>query len=302
MLLPRRQGFTLVELLVVIAIIGILVGLLLPAVQAAREAARRTTCQSNIRQLGIALHLYQNNLRVFPPMKLSSPDHNWAALILPYIEQQNLHNAYNFNVGWNAPANQTAVTVKLAVGLCPSAPGHTRIDTLPSGRQAAVIDFAAPGSVAPAAYSGSGITAPKNVRAIISGENGTPSAFVTDGLSNTVLLIEDAGRPEFWLRGKQGPNTTNDGCGNDDAKNGRVSGGGWADPAGGIPLHTFQKDGLKCPGPCVMNCTNNNEPFSFHPGGISTVFGDGSVRYIAESISVRAFAAQITCKGGEVPE
>jgi hypothetical protein len=81
---------------------------------------------------------------------------------------------------------------------------------------------------------------------------------------------------------------------------GRVTGAGWADPAADIPSHGFAPDGLSCPGLCVINCTNNNEPFGFHPGGVVGVFGDGSVRFIREQISPAAFAALITRAGGDV--
>ena len=87
-----RPGFTLVELLVVIAIIAILIALLLPAVQAAREAARRTQCNNNLKQIGIALHNYHAAYGVFPPAwgwRADGNDHNswaWSAKILPYIE------------------------------------------------------------------------------------------------------------------------------------------------------------------------------------------------------------------------
>ena len=92
----RRFAFTLVELLVVIAIIGVLVALLLPAVQAAREAARRSSCQNNLKQIGIALHNYHDVLLTFPSGWLDNPTANdeswgWSALMLPYIEQSPLH-------------------------------------------------------------------------------------------------------------------------------------------------------------------------------------------------------------------
>ena len=102
--LPKRQsGFTLVELLVVIAIIGVLVALLLPAVQSAREAARRMSCSNNLKQLSLALHNYEDTHKTLPPAGIDSNQMSWTVLLLPYFEQQNLYDKFNFNKGaWNS--------------------------------------------------------------------------------------------------------------------------------------------------------------------------------------------------------
>ena len=132
-----RSGFTLVELLVVIAIIGILVALMMPAVQAAREAARRTSCTNNMRQLGIALHMYHDVQQSFPSGWLGTdpatlqPDvagpsgWAWASMVLPYLEQKNVSESLvNFNLPLMAPQNDVARTLFLQVFRCPSDPGQ----------------------------------------------------------------------------------------------------------------------------------------------------------------------------------
>src|SRR5262245_3028814 len=114
----RRSGFTLIELLVVIAIIAVLIALLLPAVQAAREAARRAQCTNNLKQLGLAIANYESANTVLPSGDTygvgngfcSSPGFGngcqntpWFVLMLPYIEQSTLYNAFNAPIGVEGP-------------------------------------------------------------------------------------------------------------------------------------------------------------------------------------------------------
>ncbi|MDZ4778994.1 MAG: DUF1559 domain-containing protein [Planctomycetia bacterium] len=135
----RRSGFTLVELLVVIAIIGILIALLLPALQVAREAARKAQCQNNLKQIGLALHNYENTHKNFPIGIYQSVGCAWSGYLLPYMEQNSHFKNFRFDLGEGSqqmqwafssratPAAQrtpmmTACETHFPVYKCPSAP------------------------------------------------------------------------------------------------------------------------------------------------------------------------------------
>ena len=295
----RRPGFTLVELLVVIAIIAMLVALLLPAVQAAREAGRRTMCISNIRQLGLASINYHDAEGHFPRSRTNQPNHNWAPFLFPYLEEQNVQDIYNFQVNWNHRRNRNAIKTVVGVFGCPSSPvGEDRVDIV-NGMEAATVDYGPVTAVSQNLVK-AGFVRPMTDRRGVINPEGVNIKKITDGTSKTLMYAEDAGRPQFWTAKGLGPLNNRPGGGNLPVVAGRVRGASWADQNNGIPLHGFTRNGLRAPGPCPINCTNNNEAFSFHPGVCNIVFADGHVKPVSEDMSIQVYAGLITRAGEEI--
>jgi prepilin-type N-terminal cleavage/methylation domain-containing protein/prepilin-type processing-associated H-X9-DG protein len=182
----RRAAFTLIELLVVIAIIGVLIALLLPAVQACRSAARRTQCINNEMQMAIAMQNYESAFEALPPGVVNPTGpianreagyhYSWLVQILPYIEQKNVFNHLNFDVGVYHPANTTARHVRIATFLCPAD------------------GYAGTGGVATTSYFGSHHDSEAPIDATNNGllflNSHVRTEDIGDGASNTILFGE----------------------------------------------------------------------------------------------------------------
>jgi prepilin-type N-terminal cleavage/methylation domain-containing protein/prepilin-type processing-associated H-X9-DG protein len=305
-LIRRRRGYTLIELLVVIGIIGVLIGLLLPAVQKVRQSANRLACTNHLKQLALALHNYHDTYSKFPPGSVKGPlleagitqpdvNHGWAMFILPFIEEGNLLTQYDLNKPASGSENQEVRKTQLEIMQCPSAPERNRFATslgpYSGGRKAACGDYAPTFGVdpdyIPILVANNLIERPDDYRGVLVREQMTTMAAITDGKSNTILLTEVAGRPRLWQAGKPGPDQA-------------VLGGAWGAPVNGFLVRGSNYDGTGDWGPCAINCTNDHEVYSFHPGGANAVFADGHVQFLSKGKSIRTLAALVTRAGGEV--
>jgi prepilin-type N-terminal cleavage/methylation domain-containing protein/prepilin-type processing-associated H-X9-DG protein len=333
----RNRGFTLIELLVVIAIIAVLIALLLPAVQAAREAARRAQCVNNLKQIGLALHNYNTANDSFPlgsslqmdagPTSVGY-DNSWSCqgLILSFMEQTALYNAINFNWGvvsaLAAPTypcyliNSTVINTRINNYLCPSDPnagnpnlnnynmctGTTTIDdsqgsdglftyytsykiaTVTDGTSNTVaFSEAMTGppaltftptisllsvSVPAAAHQLSVFTSPTSVLAAIQ---------ACDQAYQSQMASLKNWRGQLWAKGSQGHTMFNT----------------------AVPPGFRQHPWSSCSDGNIGNSMFDNAN-SAHPGGVNTLFADGSVKFIKESINIQVWWSLGTKAGGEV--
>jgi len=191
------HGLTLVETLVVIAIIAILVALTLPALQAVREAARRVQCQNQLRQLGIAIQHYELSNSSLPPgchewrpWGGSSDLKNfaWSAMILPFLEQSQLHNLVDFRLPYDHPLNAQAAGTTISVFLCPS---NSNSRSVGGGRS----DY---GGI----YGQRLTVSNPTDNGVFIYNRAIRFAEILDGLTHTISVAEDCDSPDAeWING-----------------------------------------------------------------------------------------------------
>ena len=288
-----RRGFTLIELLVVIAIIAILIALLLPAVQQAREAARRSQCKNNLKQLGLAMHNYHDVFGAFPPCYVQEANvadnqgyWTWSAYILPYIDQAPLYNALNISgqrasEAANAAANRTLMEQRYDAFRCPSDGGSPKAKHTYDGYRV-VSTGGSTVSLSITNYVVSNSTYETHAVPSFTGKDpdvGSVGPFfrdsyigfknINDGSSNTILLGEMLPRMDSlgWASGTRASlrNT-------------------------GSPIGSFAWEELNSGvGPTSLGPLEVGGFGSLHPGGAQFCLGDGSVRFLTETIEPKLY-------------
>ncbi len=312
--LQPGRGFTLVELLVVIAIIGILVALLLPAVQAAREAARRSSCENNLKQIGLALQNYAASVGTFPPGTIMNPHGDpalpsystgwgWGTFILPYLEESAAYDQMDFRSSVGDPNANRGGAVLIQPYICPAAPNDSDqwVECCSGFNHGAspVEDFRATNYAGVADWFNGFFRSSQPVsdgNGILFNFNSVGPSNITDGTSNTLIVGEVTGgwgahpsQGQAWISHMWISWNTQDTF---DGING----------AGTIPggrddkLDPFDGDGGN----------RHNEYFdesgfsSFHTGGAHFAKADGSAHFLQENIDQVVLSAITTRAGGEV--
>jgi len=298
----KKRGFTLIELLVVIAIIAVLIALLLPAVQSAREAARRAQCVNNLSQLGLALNNYESAHYVYPPGVINPTGpidnlpkgvhYNWITQLLPYFEQKAAHRHFNFNVELYSKYNDTVRGVVISTLYCPSDPQVFRGLGM-TGQRVASTTYAAN-------YHDREAPIDKDNKGVFYLNSATRIEEIQDGSSYTILVGEHKSAADLgWASGTSATlrNTGHAPNGStsfppvlkaDNSMIDNTPDGSPNDEFGAQPIEATKNETPEQARQRIQRYCGGYS--SFHPGGANICFGDGSVRFVKNSVKASTFA------------
>jgi prepilin-type N-terminal cleavage/methylation domain-containing protein len=319
--LRRRPGFTLIELLVVIAIIAILIALLLPAVQQAREAARRSQCKNNLKQIGLALHNYHDAHNIFPKGNTetlrttasgtqdSYRSFSAFAMLLPYLDQAALYGKIDFNQWTDSTPNFALARTTIAALLCPSDLKYMPPNVNSATGNGTGVNYAV--SAGPNIYWGAGVT---DANGMFNRMVPVRISDILDGTSNVLAVSEQiipSTDPKGLLAatiysGVQGtmPNSFgSDGALATFASSCNPSAGymnsnynentKWmnGNPAQTVintlnPPNSPRPNCATCTGCWASTGNGTWTSRSRHTGGVQSLLGDGSVRFVSENLDI----------------
>ena len=305
----KRSAFTLIELLVVIAIIAILIGLLLPAVQKVRESAARMKCQNNLKQIGLALHNYEGVYKSFPALS-NAQGYSAHAVLLPYLEQDNIYKAFDITQSPSAAVNLPIRSNVIAGFLCPSDP----VTQLPTGLPGNNYRMNAGTSIVNSYPNSNNTSMPPPNGGFWTG-TGHRVADMTDGTSNTAAFSEhlkgdysdaivspngDTFQPGTY------PSTADEALAqcnainiNDLSFQGNSNAGDFWSSTGHTATryyHAFPPGNRSCMFPPQRISTTAN---SAHTSVVNVLLFDGSVRTVPYSVDLAAWRAMGTRNGSE---
>lgn len=295
----------------VLLLVGLLTGgLLLPRVVAAREDDARLKCGDNLRRLGKAFAEYETAQGGFPPRRggfnNGAPYSGWGASLLPHLGDEALMRKYDPKYDFFDPANKAAVETAVPVFLCPAAPAGrvVRVESQASAKaanadkdtvfavKAGACDYIASNGVQ-VPRGGYGVNFNEagqmngNQRQPMGDNDPTPLAKITDGLSCTLLVIEQAGRPDVWRNGKKTDGDGQFGM----SPNARGAWAGWGSIAfGPAAADTGENPGKGDPTDRCVNANNWFGVYGFHPAGANVLLCDGSVRFVGPKLDPLTFA------------
>lgn len=305
-----RTGFSRVELAVVLALGALAGSLVLPAVQAARADAARVRCTDNLRKIGQAAAEFEKAKGGLPPRRSGfnngEPYGGWGGALLPYLGEEAVAKKFDAKRDFFDPANRAAVETAVATYLCPASPAArvVRIESQASAKadnpdkdtvfsvKAGACDYiASNGVLMPrGGYAVNFNDADRmngNARQPMGDNDVTPLAKITDGTSVTLLLIEQAGRPDVWRAGKKKDGEGQFGL----SPNARGAWAGWGSIAfGPADATTGESPGKGDATDCTVNCNNWFGIYGFHEGGANVLMCDGAVRFVGRKLDPLTFA------------